>query len=149
MKKFQIRKFRKNFAKRCQEIIYSCIETAKKLNRKEKSFLKKKYSIKNLKIYGGNSNFFVVFLKSRIIATGRLTKKKEIATVYVDPKFQKRGAGKFILNYLTYLTKKKNYKKVFVRSLLQSVDFYKKIGFFEKKKLSKPIRAMRMEKNLC
>ena len=145
MKKFQIKKIREEFLKKVQEIIYSCIDISKKLNEKEKFFLRKKYSIKNLNKYKKESAFFVVFSNKKIIASGRLTKRKEIATIYVDPKFHRKGAGSFIVNFLINLAKKKKFNLVFVRSLLQSVGFYEKLGFKKKRLLKKPIRVMRME----
>lgn len=144
MKKFQIKRVEISYLKRIQEIIYSCLEIAKKFNEKE--FLKKKYSLRNLEKYSGNSDFFAVFLNKKIIASGRLTKKNEIATIYVDPKFHGKGAGRFIVNFLFELAKKKKRRVVFVRSLLQSIGFYEKLGFEERKLLVRPVRAMRMER---
>ncbi|MEM4181655.1 MAG: GNAT family N-acetyltransferase [Candidatus Pacearchaeota archaeon] len=146
MKEFQIKKVEKKDLGRVQEIIYSCIDIAKKLNEKEKEFLKKKYSLKNLEKYSKNSDFFVVLYKKNIIASGRLTKKNEIATIYVDPNLHGRGAGSTIVNFLVNFAKKKKRNFVFVRSLLQSTGFYERLGFSRKKLLFKPVMALRMER---
>lgn len=143
----KIRKFKKSDAEKCKEIIYSCVNSAKHMNLKERKFLKDYYTSEKIIRYSKKSDFFVVLNNKKIIGMGRLEKSK-IATLYFSPKFHRKGGGRLIVKKLTQIAKKKKLKKVYVESLLQSPGFYKKLGFVKIKLLKKPIRSWKMEKVL-
>lgn len=54
---------------------------------------------------------------------------------YVDYKFQKKGVGKALINYILFIAKQKNIKKIKVDASITSKLFFEKIGFKEVKKI--------------
>jgi N-acetylglutamate synthase-like GNAT family acetyltransferase len=143
----KIRKFKNSDAKRCNAIIYSCIDNAKKIKSKERAYLKMIYTKEKIKSFPKKSDFFVVTHNKKIVGTGRLEKSK-IATIYFSSDFRKKGGGTFIILHLLKRAKSCGLKKVYVESLLQSTEFYKKLGFGKKKLLKKPIQSWKMEKKI-
>ena len=143
----KIRKFRKKDSDVCSKIIYDCVFFARKLGEKEKKFLKDFYAPQKIAEISRVSDFFVAQKNKKVVGTGRL-KGEKIATLYVDPKYQRNGIGTLIINYLIKRARRKNLGKVYVESLLQSVSFYEKKGFKKTKALKKPVRALKMEKKL-
>ena len=141
----KIRKFRKSDSKICSRIIYDCVAVAKKLNQKEKEFLRNFYFSENIVKLSKKSDFFVAEKNRKIIGMGRLEKRK-IATLYIKPESQRKKIGTLIINYIIKKAQKKNIKKVEIEALLQSIGFYQKQGFKKIKILRKPIRCYKMEK---
>ncbi|PIR72618.1 MAG: hypothetical protein COU42_00685 [Candidatus Nealsonbacteria bacterium CG10_big_fil_rev_8_21_14_0_10_36_24] len=141
----KIRKFRKSDSKICSRIIYDCVAVAKKLNQKEKEFLRNFYFSENIVKLSKKSDFFVAEKNRKIIGMGRLEKRK-IATLYISPGEQRKRIGTLIINYVIKKAQKKNIKKVELEALLQSIGFYQKQGFKKIKILRKPIRCYKMEK---
>ena len=141
----KIRKFRKSDSKICSRIIYDCVAVAKKLNQKEKEFLRNFYFSENIVKPSKKSDFFVAEKNRKIIGMGRLEKRK-IATLYISPGEQRKRIGTLIINYVIKKAQKKNIKKVELEALLQSIGFYQKQGFKKIKILRKPIRCYKMEK---
>ena len=141
----KIRKFRKSDSKICSRIIYDCVAVAKKLNQKEKEFLRNFYFSENIVKLSKKSDFFVAEKNRKIIGMGRLEKRK-IATLYIKPESQRKKIGTLIINYIIKKAQKKNIKKVEIEALLQSIGFYRKQGFKKIKILRKPIRCYKMEK---
>ena len=143
----KIRRFKKGDEKICSEVIYSCVDNAKKLTKKEKDFLKRYYTPEKILKLTKKSYFFVVTQKKKLIGMGRLEKNK-IATIYFDMEYQRKRGGTLIMNYLEKFALKKAIKKVFLEALLQAVGFYKKKGFKRVKLKKIPIRCYKMSKNL-
>jgi len=142
----KIRKFRKKDSDICSRIIYDCITVAKKMNKKEKELLKDFYTPEKIIKLSEKSDFFVVQKNKQLIGTGRLEKNK-IATLYIEPEYQRKGIGTLIVNRLIKRARRNGFKKVYVEALLQSVGFYEKNGFKKVRILQKPIRAYKMEKS--
>ena len=129
----------------CSRIIYECVAVAKKLNKKEKEFLRNFYFSENIVKLSKESDFFVVENNGKVIGMGRLEKKK-IATLYIKPEEQGKRIGTLIINYIIKKAQKKNIKKVYLEALLQSVGFYQKQGFKKVKILRKPVQCYKMGK---
>lgn len=143
----KIRKFKKTDAKDCNKIIYSCLDVAKKMTKKDKAFLKEFYTIENILMLPKISSFFVVENNEKIIGMGRLEKNK-IATIYFKPKYQRKGGGSLIMKHLEKLAKKNKIKIIYLESLLQSTGFYENLGFRKIKRLKSPVNSYRMEKRI-
>lgn len=141
----KIRKFRKSDSDICSKIIYKCVAVAKKLNQKEKEFLRNFYFSENIVKLSKESDFFVAENNKKVIGMGRIEKNK-IATLYIKAEEQRKRIGTLIINYLIKKAQKKNIKKVYLEALLQSIGFYQKQGFKKIKVLRKPIRCYKMEK---
>lgn len=144
----KIRRFKKSDAGVCKEIIYSCYDVAKKLTKSDKDFLRDLYLIDNILKLAKVSSFFVVENNENVIGMGRLEKNK-IATIYFKPSYHKKGGGSLIMKHLEKLARKKNIKKVYLESLLQSTGFYGKFGFKKVKRLKSPVNSFKMEKRVC
>lgn len=141
----KIRKAKKDY-KRCQEIIYACVEDIK-LIPNVKKFLKKRYTLSGIKRFSKTSCIYVFENKGVVQASGKLSNRGgEIGMIYVFPKYQKQKIGTKIMRYLESLAKKRGLKKVHVDALLPAVGFYKKLSY--KKIKCKDKEYCRMEKGL-
>jgi len=128
-----IKEIKKNDLLRCQDIIYSCLYGACK-NLKQTFRLRKHYSLLNLEKFLKNSKIFIAFRgEGKILGTGRITKNNEIRTIYVNPKYQKRGIGSKILKRLEDYAKKHNIKKLHLHAIGSAVLFYVKKGYIKSK----------------
>lgn len=127
-----IRKARESDLKRIRWIIFTCAKILKWSN-KDKTWLKRVYTIKKLKSYIKSSDFFVICRKNKVIASGRLDREK-IWTVYVDPAFHRRGFGTKILKYLETIAQKRKIKKLKLYAADTAIGFYKKVGYKLKNK---------------
>lgn len=118
---------------RCQDIIYSCFYDACR-NIEQMFKLRKHYSLLNLEKFLNNSKIFIVFKrKEKILGTGRITKKNEIRTIYVDPEYQKKGIRNKIIKKLEEYAIKKKIKKLHLHALKSAMPFYEKEGYVKSK----------------
>jgi len=147
IKEIKLRRFKKGDSLICSKIIYDCADTAKKLNKKEREYLKKIYTPEKIIKLSKKSDFFVIEKNHKVIGTIRLEKGK-IATFYIKPKWQKKGIGTLAINFIIKKAKEKKLKKVYLSSLLQSVGFYEKQGFKKIKPLKKSIRSYKMKRDI-
>ncbi len=131
---FKIRKARKNDIKNCQKLIYNSLKTAK-LNKNLQERLFKEYTLDKLKELLKQDLIYISENKNSIIGTGRLSEKGEIRSIYVHPKFQRKGFGKAMIKKIENLAKKRRYKRVFLHSLPNALEFYEKLGFKKKRTL--------------
>jgi len=143
----KIRKFRQKDAETCSKIIFECVDSAKKINKQNKNFLKKIYTPEGLINQSRKFDLFVVEKNKKIIGMGKL-EKNLIGTIYFDPLHHREGGGRLIMEKLEKLAKRRKIKKVYVNSLFQTVTFYKKLGFEKVEEEKKPIRNIRMKKIL-
>jgi N-acetylglutamate synthase-like GNAT family acetyltransferase len=127
-----IRKTKESDLKGLRKIIFTCAKILK-WNNKDKKWLRRTYTIKNLKKDIKKSDFFVICRKNKVIASGRLEKDR-LWTVYVDPKFHRRGFGTKILNFLQRVANKNGIKKLKLYAADTAIGFYKKMGFKLKNK---------------
>src|SRR3989339_1229317 len=107
----RIRPIRKEDLSECRDIIYSDLDTA--CENKDRIRLMKHYSSINLKRFLREAETFFVFVKNKnVLATGRITKRNEICTVYVKIGFQKIGIGKQMVKKLEDHARNSGIKKV-------------------------------------
>jgi N-acetylglutamate synthase-like GNAT family acetyltransferase len=128
-----IKNIKKQDLLRCQDIIYSCFYDVCK-NVKQIFRLRKHYSLLNLEKFLKSSKIFIVFRgEGKILGTGRITKNNEVRTIYVNPKYQKRGIGTKIIKKLEDYAKKHKIKKLYLHAMSSAVPFYIKKGYIKSK----------------
>ena len=79
----------------------------------------------------GKREIYVAKDKGKIIGIGHAI-TGEVAAVFVDPIFHRKGVGKLILDYGLKIALK-NHQKVKVESTINAEAFYKKHGFVKMK----------------
>lgn len=142
----KIRKAKKGDWKRCNEIVYACVNQIK-IIPKMKKFLKRRYTLSGINKLSKTSDIYVCEKYGKVQASGKLSKKgHEIGMIYVHPKYQGQKIGTKIMNNLEGLAKKRGLKMVYVNALLPAIEFYKKLGY--KKIKCKGKDYCRMEKKL-
>jgi N-acetylglutamate synthase-like GNAT family acetyltransferase len=142
----KIRPIKKSDIPICQQIIYECLDLVCK-NKLKNKILKKHYSLKNIEKYTKSSKVFYVFeINNQVLATGRLTKRNELRTLYVDIKYHKKAIGTKMLSELEKYAIKKGIKKLYLHALDSAVRFYLKKGYIKSKDFL--IRENKMEKRL-
>ncbi|MDO5724925.1 MAG: GNAT family N-acetyltransferase [Tissierellia bacterium] len=104
-------------------------------------------SDKFMKMYG-------LYDKDKLIATTFIAHKEDkvcqIKSVAIAKSYQRKGLGKFMMQYAEDIAKSDGYEKVFIMGRVSAKDFYEKIGYIT---LSEPfdyhtIPHIYMEKNL-
>jgi len=123
-----IKKFKEEDAKRCSEIMLDCIDKNLNYERENRNFMIKMSSPENIIKKARNTDFFVLFDKGIIIATG-VFDQNEIRTMFVDPKYQGKGYGKKMLEFLINLAIEKGYDLVHLNASPEAEAFYLKQGF--------------------
>jgi N-acetylglutamate synthase-like GNAT family acetyltransferase len=124
-----IRRFKKEDAKRCAEIINECHKSMPELKGKELKFLLEKYTPEFL-YEEFPKEYVVVYEENKeIFGLGALINENELRWFYVDPEKQGRGIGRKILAHLESKAKKGGFKKIFLKSYYGSKTFYEKFGY--------------------
>ena len=72
--------------------------------------------------------FIAVETDHKIIAAGCLT-NDEINSVYTHPEYQNKGLGKIIMQELMQEAEKKRLNRVYIDAMINSRNFYEKLGF--------------------
>ena len=147
-----IRRFKKNDAKRCCEIINITIQTMDGINKEARELIKSKNTPGKLSKELNNRETFVYEKKGLIAGLGCLD-GNEIKRVYIDPRFQKQGIGSAIIKRLEKLAREKGLKTIIIQASPSSEFFYQKLGYKSrrKEKLSKGkaiFEFINMEKTL-
>jgi len=71
----------------------------------------------------------LVFINDKAIATGRILSDGHIGRIAVLSEFRGQNIGSKIVNSLTDVARKNAYKRVYLGSQKQAIDFYTKLGF--------------------
>jgi len=137
----KIRKATKKDRKRCNKIIYDCIQKVR-IRKKMKEFLKKRYTPDGINKLSKKCYIIVGEKFGSVQGSGMLC-KNEIGMMYVNPIYHKRRIGREIMINLERLAKKKKLNKIYVNALVPAKGFYKKLGYKSKgKKSDKDIYVM-------
>jgi N-acetylglutamate synthase-like GNAT family acetyltransferase len=124
-----IRKFKKEDAVRCAEIINKCHKSMPELKGKELEFLLNKYTPE----YANEEfpkNYVLVYEKNgEVSGLGALQEGAQMRWLYVDPAKQRQGIGKALVNELEKEAKRRGYNKVILKSYYESESFYEKMGY--------------------
>lgn len=77
-------------------------------------------------------DIFVAETKERIKGTASL-ENNTIYSVFVDPEFHRKGIGRKLMEQVESVAEKRGIKRLEVPSSVTSVEFYRKLGYTEKK----------------
>jgi len=93
----------------------------------------------------------LVFINDKAIATGRILSDGHIGRIAVLSEFRGQNIGSKIVNSLTDVARKNAYKRVYLGSQKQAIDFYTKLGFtpLGEEFIEAGIVHLSMEKILC
>jgi N-acetylglutamate synthase-like GNAT family acetyltransferase len=78
---------------------------------------------------------FVAVEEDKILGINGL-KENQVRKFYVNPKYQRKGVGRKLMENIENLAKKRKIKKLIVHSSLYAEGFYKKMGFKRIKKIT-------------
>lgn len=80
----------------------------------------------------GAYQMFLAFCRDRIIGLITLRSGCHISLLFVDHKYQKKGVGSALVEYLSdYLLYEKKIDYLTVDAAPSAIDFYRKIGFWD------------------
>lgn len=130
-KNIKIRKAKKHELKRCQIIVYSCIDFVR-VSKNLKKRLFEAYTMENIEKAWKEVGIYISEKHGFIRGTGRLDKSGEIRMIYVDPDFHRLGFGKAMVRKIESLAKRRGYRKVYLHALPPAKGFYKKLGYRKK-----------------
>jgi len=71
----------------------------------------------------------LVFINDKAIGTGRILSDGHIGRIAVLSEFRGQNIGSKIVNSLIDVARKNSYKRVYLGSQKQAIDFYTKLGF--------------------
>jgi N-acetylglutamate synthase-like GNAT family acetyltransferase len=126
----QIRRFRKEEAKKVSSLIRKCLRevNSKDYSKKVIDFMCSHFSPKTVIANSEKRRIFVAVEKERILGTASLH-DNVILTVFVNPNIQCKGIGRKLMNKVESEAKKNGFKSVKLPSSLTAIDFYKKLGY--------------------
>ena len=86
---------------------------------------------KNIEMDGKDvdCNHFLICKKSEPIGTARLQSNGKIERVSILKPERKKGLGTKLMKFIINSAKKKELEKVYLHSQIDSIDFYKSLGF--------------------
>ncbi len=86
------------------------------------------HSAENISIKIMEGYYLVVFNNNKLIATGCLY-KDEIGSIYIHPRFQRKGIGKQMVEKLMEKSLTTHFERIFLDSTINARPFYEKLGF--------------------
>ena len=86
---------------------------------------------KNIEMDGKDvdCNHFLICKKSEPIGTARLQSNGKIERVSILKPERKKGLGTKLMEFIINSAKKKELEKIYLHSQMDSIDFYKSLGF--------------------
>jgi len=124
-----IRKVKNKDLEQCKKIIAICFDQNIKISKKKKEFFINLYLSNNyLKEKKRNSDFYVFEKYQKVIAMGIL-ENCCIKKVFIHPKYQGKGIGTKLMNYLEEIGIEKGCKELIGYCFPNSISFCKKNGF--------------------
>jgi ribosomal protein S18 acetylase RimI-like enzyme len=151
----RIRRFRRSDLPAVKELIYKTIDTCYSADYSEEAiqYFKQYHCDENI-LKGAKKGWAIVLEENnRIIGTGTII-DDHIMRVFVNPKFQKRGLGKLIMNKLEKKAISSGANKVKLDASLPSKKFYDTLGYrtcektYVKLENGKKLRYYKMDKAL-
>jgi GNAT superfamily N-acetyltransferase len=126
----RIRRFRKEDAGKCSDIIRKCFQTVNSRDYSKKSIEEQveNNSPKNLIERSKKTSYFVAAEKNNILGIGGYDKIK-VHTFFVDSRFHRKGIGKKILERVLSEAKKDGIETLDAWSTFYAEGFYSSFGF--------------------
>ena len=89
---------------------------------------------KNIEMDGKDvaCNHFLIRSKNKPIGTARLQRGGKIERVSILKPERKKGLGSKLMRFIINSAKKTELERVYLHSQMDSIDFYKRLGFREK-----------------
>lgn len=97
--------------------------------------LVKEYSAKKLIYRNKNRAFLVATFKNKIVGTVQFTDDGWICGLFIHDDYQKLGIGTKLIRKVKQMAKKKGFSTIRSHVAINSVNFYKKLGFRVVKKV--------------
>jgi N-acetylglutamate synthase-like GNAT family acetyltransferase len=131
----RIRRFRRSDLVAVKELIYSTIDICYSADYTKEAvqYFKQYHCDKNILKGAAKGCTIVLEKNNRIIGTGTII-DNHIMRVFVNPKFQKRGLGKLIMNKLEDKAIYSGVNKVKLDASLPSKTFYDTLGYKTREK---------------
>ena len=140
----KIRKFKEKDADEFSKIIFKSIEKSP-ASKEIIGFVRRKNNPEELIKKSKDTKLFLALINGKIVGGGGI-KKNKIRTMFIDPKYQKKGIGKNIYERLEKIARENSEKKLWLHAAIDAVEFYEKLGF---KKIGKDkYTNIKMEKIL-
>ena len=94
-------------------------------------FVKEQCVPKNIEMDGKDvdCNHFLIYKKNEPIGTARLQSGGKIERVSILKTERKKGLGTKLMKFIINSARKKDLEKVYLHSQMDSIDFYKSLGF--------------------
>jgi len=145
----KIRRFRKQDAQECADLIKNTIVKSGDLKKKEQEQIINKSKPDKLIKKMKTKKYFVCIHNNKIIGIGALD-QGEVKTMYVSYRFHRRGVGSLILKKIEKEAKKSKLKKLFLYTHPEAYKFYLKNNFevIKKYRNEKGLPIVCMEKHL-
>ncbi|MBI5227014.1 GNAT family N-acetyltransferase [Candidatus Micrarchaeota archaeon] len=127
----KIRKFKKEDALKVAKLIKITLYAinAKFYPKRIIENIANEYSATGLENKMKTRTIFVATIGYKIIGTAQLTKDGWICATFTHPDHQNQGVGTKLLRTLEQAAKKQNFDALRSRSAINSVEFYKHLGF--------------------
>jgi N-acetylglutamate synthase-like GNAT family acetyltransferase len=149
----KIRKFKEKDAKKVSYLIIKAQDVLKGIYPKKvrEDFIKKQTPANIIK-KSKKRDFYVAVEGNKILGVIGI-KKDEVKTVFVNPRYHKRGIARKLMNKIISIAKKRKIKKLWAGSTPYAEDFYKKMGFKRLRKVrwsinNRKFNIIKMEKKL-
>jgi len=125
-----VRKFHLDDAPRVSRLIRKALleVNSKDYPKKVIDFMYSKFTPGNLIEISSRRDIYVVVKGGKVLATGSLS-GNEIMTVFVDPRFQGKGIGTKMMDYLEGMAAKRGHRSIKLSSSITAQTFYRKRGY--------------------
>lgn len=90
----------------------------------------KQISVKNILNQFKNTEWFIMKINDKIVGFCQFSlEEKSLYQINIDPKYQNKGCGEILYNFIEEYFIKNKVKIIALNSTLNAEKFYKKIGF--------------------
>ncbi|MBU1159940.1 GNAT family N-acetyltransferase, partial [Patescibacteria group bacterium] len=87
-------------------------------------------SVKNILWQFKNTKWFVIKINNKIVGFCQLSlREKSLYQINIDPRYQNKGYGKILYNFIEKYFKKNKIKTIFLNTTINAQLFYKNLGF--------------------
>jgi len=126
----RIRKFHRGDAPKVSRLVRKDLLEVNSKNYPKKviGFMYDLFTPRNLIEISSRRDMYVIVHEGEVLATESLS-GNEIMTVFVDPKFQGKGIGTKMMDFLEGMAAKRSHRSVKLSSSITAHVFYKKRGY--------------------
>lgn len=145
-KSFLLRQFKNDDLEQVKVLIHKTIRFCYPLNYSYDviEFFINYHNRANIIEYAGKGYTILALENEKIVGTGNLS-GNEIRAVYIDPRYQKRGVGKTIVDELIKKAKENRLDKIVLDSTINAKKFYDSMGFNTIEKLTIKVKNSNLD----